>query len=191
MYNTSIRLSSVIGPVGIQDPTPGIFDSLISKAHLLEYYNLILWLPSVQLDLRKSQRGSIGIYRSLEWTKLASLQLPNSKSLSRAWAFCEGGISSSERDMVLDPDGSLRFEFFVVYQNRSSCFQRRIVIDTDEPISFTVLPQLTDDSFRTIFYAFFSQASHVSGKHGLDEVDALLCGLFSSPHYNVSTAGRY
>ncbi|PBK97189.1 hypothetical protein ARMGADRAFT_627595 [Armillaria gallica] len=157
VYNTSIRLSSVIGPVGIQDPTPGIFDSPISKAHLLEYYNLILWLPSVQLDLRKSQRGSIGIYRSLEWTKLASLQMPDSKSLSRTWAFCEGGVSSSERDMVLDPDGSLR-----------------IVIDTDEPISFTVLPQLTDDSFRTIFYAFFSQASHVSGKHGLDEVDALL-----------------
>ena len=48
-----------------------------------------------------------------------------------------------------------------------------------------------DDSFRTIFYAFFSQASHVSGKHGLDEVDALLCGLCSSPYYHISTAGRY
>ncbi|KAK0187654.1 hypothetical protein F5146DRAFT_1059984 [Armillaria mellea] len=156
VYNTSIRLSSMIGPIEIQDPTPSIFDSPISKAYLLEYYNLILWLPSVQLDLQKSQRGSIGIYQPLVWSKLASLHLPDSKALSRTWAFC-GGVSPSERDMVLDPDGSLR-----------------IIIDTNESISFTVLPQLTDDSFRTIFYAFFSQASHVSGKHGLDEVDALL-----------------
>ncbi|KAK0202183.1 hypothetical protein DFS33DRAFT_1352911 [Desarmillaria ectypa] len=157
VYNTSIRLSSVIGPVGLQDPTPSIFDSPISKAHLLEYYNLILWLPSVQLDLRKSQQGTIGIYRPPEWTKLASLQLPNSKSLSRTWAFCEDGASFDERYVAMNPDGSLR-----------------ISIDTSEPKTFTVLSQLTDESFRTIFYAFFSQASHVSEKHGLGEVDTFL-----------------
>lgn len=180
VYNTSIRLSSVVGPVGIQDPSPGVFDSPISKAHLLEYYNLILWLPSVQLDLRTSQRGSIGIYQPLRWTKLASLQLPNSKSLSRTWAFCEDDVSSSERDMFLDSDGSLR-----------------IAIDTDKAISFTVLSQLTEGSFRTIFYSFFSQASYVSGKHGLDEVDALLyisasiLRLCASPPEPVySRAGR-
>ncbi|SJL07950.1 uncharacterized protein ARMOST_11308 [Armillaria ostoyae] len=73
-------------------------------------------------------------------------------------------------------------------------FEHRIVIDTDGLISFTVLPRVIDDSFRTIFYAFFSQASHVSGKHvsqQLADISTSILRLCASPpEATSSTAGR-
>lgn len=74
---------------------------------------------------------------------------------------------------------------------------RRFSIDLANPVaeSITILSQLEDESYREVFYAYFSQAAWIASTHDVAEADTFLCkyhGFLANvdgPHISQEYAG--